>query len=169
MARPDWLDLFNPHRETISRKASEHGLDPDLLTAICMKESRGDNWAIRFEAHWSHFHFPRAHAERLEISAATEEALQKFSFGLGQVMGAVARQHGYKGDLIRICADPELALELACRHLKWLRVRCQEEADLIASYNGGWGALRKTPGGQYPNFRYVDAVSAYLHELRRLD
>lgn len=167
MSLPTWA--ANPHRELIARKAAEHGLDVGLLRAIVQKESRGDNWAIRYEAHWKDFHFPRVHAERLEISVATEEQLQKFSFGLMQVMGAVARQHGYKGDLQRICADPELAIELGCKHLKWLRTRCETESELIASYNGGWGALRRTPGGMFQNQGYVDGVARLLHELRRLD
>jgi hypothetical protein len=170
-AKPGWyLDHVAPYADAIERLAVRNGLDPDLLSAIAMQESKGDRWAARHEAHWpdSQILFPREHAERLGISSITESMLQRTSWGVWQLMGAVARQHGYEGQITQL-TQPELCLEFACRHLKWLRTRCQEEADLIASYNGGWGALKKTPGGMYPNQLYVDSVAGLLHELRKLD
>lgn len=148
--------------------AAIHGIDPDLLAALVMEESRGDQWDVRYEPRWKHFVTPEVFAKRLGISVETEKRLQAMSWGPAQVMGAVARQHGFTLELTRLSADPALALKYSCMHLAWLNQRCLSEADLIASYNGGWGALKKA-GDRYSNQKYVDAVSARAAGLRRLN
>lgn len=164
---PAWLSRLPV--DLIANKAQDHGLDADVLCAIIMKESRGDQWAMRYEPGWSNFWFPRHFADLLQISFDTEQQLQKFSYGLTQVMGAVARQHGYKDDLPKLLSNPELAIEYACLHLKWLRSKCRGEEELIIAYNGGWGALKKMNTGMFLNQTYLNSVNQFLHELRRLD
>jgi soluble lytic murein transglycosylase-like protein len=156
------IELFE---KQIRETAARYRLDGDLVLAIFDHESGGDPYAARFEPAFSYFSNPAEWASRLGISRPTEETFQRTSWGLSQIMGACARERGFTGPLQRLC-EPQNAIELGCMHLDWLRVQCVSESDLIASYNGGWGALKKLPSGFYRNERYVDDVSARLREIR---
>lgn len=162
--RPDWYQRLPVL--LISEVAQRHRLDPYLVAAICQKESGGVALRTRFEPHYRYLFEVRTFASNQGITAETEEAHQRTSFGLMQVMGAVARERGYRGFLVSLATDPELGIECGCRHLKWLSERhyIAEESDLISSYNQG--GPYKTAGGQYRNFRYVDEVDRMLRELR---
>lgn len=144
-----------------------HGLDPALILAIICQESSGEPHATRFEPHYRWLWFARELAEKHETTYEKECQGQMTSWGLMQIMGAVAREYGFQGELEELLDKPELAVEYGCKHLKALRARCHEEADLISSYNQG--SPKKTVGGLYLNQKgYVDPVAGYLRELRKL-
>lgn len=89
---------------------------------------------------------------------------QQASWGLGQLMGAVAREHGFDGvDIPELC-DPELNLRLACQHLAWNRTRTEDETCMLAAYNGGLWKNREQP---CRNASY--AASVLEHERRWFD
>jgi hypothetical protein len=164
---PDWAKSLP--WDLIRKNADDNRLDPYVVAAILQHESAGQNFKPRFEPGFRWFWFPREFAERLGISVETEQALQQTSWGAMQIMGAVARQHGFKDDIPKLC-QPELSIQYGCAHLKWLRDRpiCHSETDLIASYN--MGSPRKTPGGLYQNSsQYVDPVCSLLRELRAIE
>ena len=164
--KPSWF--FQLPLDLIHLMADRHGLDRNFLCALVMKESGGNARAVRYEPHFKYFYFAREYAEKLGVTCETETQLQKFSYGLGQVMGAVARERGYKGELILLASDAGLGLEFACLQLAWLKERVGgNEARLFASYNGGLGVSR-LPSGMYSNQRYVDQACAFLRELRQL-
>ena len=142
------------------------GVDPLLLTAICKHESALSPEAVRYEPHYKWLHFPREHASRLSISYETECALQSFSYGLPQVMGAVLREYGYQRPLQMVLLDQEVICEIAARHIKSLQTRYSEEAEVIAAYNAG--SAIKMESGMFKNQRYVDSVYFHLTQLRRL-
>lgn len=138
----------------------------DLVLAIITHESKGDQWASRFEPMWPErwMWYPREMAEKANISLDTERTLQKTSFGLMQVMGAVAREFGHKGNLMMLI-QPEISITYGCKKLHWLMERYHGETDVISAYNQG--KPMKTPGGLYGNQKtYVDPVCAYLREIR---
>ncbi len=162
---PEWVKKLP--MGLIDAAGKRYNVRADLLAAICITESSGDPNATRFEKGWRYFWHPLQWAEKLGIPTDEETAGQATSWGLMQVMGAVARQHGFGLHLNRLL-EPEFSLEYACKHLVWLRPRAQEESDLIACYNGGWGSLQKMPSGMYHNQRYVDKVHARLLEIRQL-
>lgn len=85
----------------------------------------------------------------------TEEDAQKTSWGLMQVMGAVARGYGFTGDL-RQLLSPMVGLEYGCRHLAYYYQKYAIWCDAISSYNQG--SPRKTDEGRYHNQEYVDKV-----------
>lgn len=151
--------------DLIQAAAKEFRLDPRLVGAIVMTESGGKHQVTRYEPGWKYFHGPRIHAENLGITEQTESIHQATSYGAMQVMGAVARELGFVGHLPTLI-DPKLGLYYGCRKLRDLWVKYPEEEDAIAAYNAG--SPRKTPGGQYVNMVYVDKVSGYLRELRKL-
>jgi soluble lytic murein transglycosylase-like protein len=151
--------------QAVHDRAVAAGLDADLVIAIIHTESGGDTYAIRYEPHYRWLCDVERWSKRQGITAATEETLQKMSFGLGQVMGAVARQHGFGKPLQRLC-EPDHGLEIMIKHLRWLRLKCASDTDLMAAYNGGWGALRRSFSGAYPNQPYIDKVSKTLGAIR---
>lgn len=141
------------------------GLDQNLIKAIITVESGGNKFAMRYEPNYKWLFFPRETASRRGTDYATEECLQKFSYGPMQIIGAVARQYGFEGDFAELCSW-DLGMFYGCKHLKRLSERFANEADLIASYNAG--TPRKTDGGMYENQLYLDKVYAVLNELRKL-
>ena len=63
--------------------------------------------------------------------------MQRISYGLCQVMGAVAREHGLEGYLTRLC-DPRVGLHYGARHLSWcLKVTGGDMRAALLKYNGG--------------------------------
>ena len=155
----------------IQKVAKLEGIDVELLQAICTTESSLVFDAVRFEKNYRWLHFPKKWTERMQsklpgYSQDTEEALQKTSVGVGQVMGAVCREYGYEENLALLVAMPETALSYAARHLKKQLVRFKTESDAIASYNAGHAA--KDAGGKYANQNYVDKVRKNLAVLRKL-
>lgn len=155
----------------IVHRSKENGIDPDLLRAICTIESSLEPLAMRFEPNYRWLWFPRETASRMTkqipgYSADTEMALQRFSYGLPQIMGAVCRELGYDGPLQLLPLEPVIVLDLACKHLKKFMEKYPSEPDWISAWNQGNAG--KTPGGLYKNQSYVDKVCLELRKLRAL-
>lgn len=165
MSTPNWAKTLP--WDLIRKHADENGLDPYLVAAILQHESAGQSWKPHYDPGWSYPWFERNFAERLGISLETEHVLQAMSWGVMQVEGAVARQHGFQDDIPKLC-QPELSIQYGCIHLKWLKQRpfCHSEDDLISAYNQGFP--KKTDGGLYQNEPYVSDVARLLRELRAL-
>lgn len=98
--------------ETLAKTiAQQAGLDPALVCAVVEQESSWDPKAKRYEPG-----FYERYIVPLTVKT-TEGHLRAFSWGLMQVMGQVARELGFKGDLTDI-QDPMIGLTLGCEHLK---------------------------------------------------
>lgn len=83
---------------------------------------------------------------------------QAASWGLMQVMGAVARELGMKGDIASLC-DPEIGVQFGCMHLANLRKRFYTKFGydgVVAAYNAG--SPRVLASGVFENQIYVDAI-----------
>jgi hypothetical protein len=146
-------------REAIAAAARRHNLEAALVYGVCRQESGLDPFAVRFEPHYRWLVRDRRLKPRT-CSDATEVALQRMSWGLMQVMGAVIREQGLDGWLTEIVGDdpPEVALQLevGCRHLgKGIRRFGSVEAGL-AAYNAG--SPRRGADGRFVNQHYVDSV-----------
>lgn len=146
--------------------AEKFQIDGYLFEAICSVESGFSNSAIRYEAGYKWTWYPRELASRQGITEITEETLQKISYGICQVMGAVAREFGFTAPLTSLM-DPELCLIYGAKLLRRYYVKYGElnESDIIASYNAG--SPIKTPGGMYQNQAYVNKVTTVLRALRK--
>ena len=88
--------------------ASEHGLDPALVCAVVEQESAWDAYAIRYEPG-----FRARYVATLELPP-TEEIARSISWGLLQVMGQVAREHGFQGHFLSALSDPAVGLAIGC-------------------------------------------------------
>lgn len=111
--------------------ASAHSLDPDLVCAVCEQESSWNPWSIRYEpAFYTRYVAPQG-------LPATEAYARSFSWGLMQVMGEVAREVGYTGDIPNLC-DPATGLEFGCRKLARCLASAEgDSAKALSLYNGG--------------------------------
>ena len=132
----------------IAAAAATHGLPVNLVKALCHTESAFDPWAFRHEAGYRWLV-----GDKLTMSI-TERIGQMSSWGLMQVMGAVAREYGYAGPFPQLC-DPVIGLEYGCRHFARYVAKYPTWPDAIASYNAG--SPRKT-GDVYVNQTYVDKI-----------
>lgn len=149
-------DLINENEEL-------YKLPKNLLSAIIMKESSWNDNVVRYEPHYAWVCDVKGFAKRINASEATEQALQMTSWGLCQIMGAVAREYNYQGWLTDLL-KPELNLKYGARHLKaYLTRHPAGITDAISSYNQG--TPRKDPRGRYLNQAYVDSVLAFKAEL----
>jgi soluble lytic murein transglycosylase-like protein len=142
--------------KAIQDAATQAKIDGRLLQAICTVESSLNPRAIRFEPNYAWVYQTAQFAKKLNISQDTESACQRFSYGLGQVMGAVAREYGFKEHLMELFADTNQSVIYSAMHLaKFLKGKPKIE-DAVACYNAG--SVRRTESGLYVNQAYVDKV-----------
>jgi hypothetical protein len=88
--------------------ASKHALDPALVCAVVEQESAWDAPAIRYEPG-----FRTRYVAPLGLPP-TEEIARSISWGLMQVMGQVAREHGFSGKFLSALCDPAAGLDIGC-------------------------------------------------------
>lgn len=134
-----------------------HNLDPAIVYAVCRQESAFNTLAVRHEPAYRWVFKPKE-VKPQWCSLDTERMLQKTSFGLMQVMGAVFREYGFTGWLTEIIASPELQLDYGCRHLQKKITKYGNEGGIVA-YNSG--SPRYTADGKYVNQYYLDNVTKF--------
>jgi soluble lytic murein transglycosylase-like protein len=112
--------------------ASARGLDPALVCALVEQDSAWDPHAIRYEpAFRARFVAP------LELPP-TEEMARSISWGLLQVMGQVARDHGFQRPLLSALCDPSAGLTFGCIVLAAkLAAGSDNVSRALALWNGG--------------------------------
>ena len=91
--------------------ATQHGLPPALVCAVVEQESAWNPYAIRFESA-----FRTRYVARLGLPS-TEEIARSISWGLMQVMGQIAREHGFTGKFLAALCDPATGLDAGCQVL----------------------------------------------------
>lgn len=150
-------------RSVVTPIASEYGIDSNWILALIQKESGGNQYEIRYEPHYRYLRTPEKFAKDLHITLETEIEAQKISWGLGQIMGAVARAQGHSG-LMAELIQPELNVKHMCILISHLKKVSHDPNDVFSSYNAGLKALEK-PQGRYPNQAYVDQVNQILKQI----
>ena len=178
--------------------AARSSIDPLLLTALVEHESGNDPhawnpepryrylWNVRTRAPFRRVtelelvsKFPPNDFPTLAGDPDQEWWAQQASWGLTQIMGAVAREHGYRGRyLTALVVDVAANLELGAEHLAsqitWAR---REYVGLesgrqalatragLAAYNGGRGG--NSPKGPLRNATYADRVLEIYRRIRK--
>jgi len=145
MTEPDLTELIRTHPDRAE-------LPLACVKAVCFAESSFNEWAYRYEPRYKWL------VGADENLTPTERTGQMISWGLMQVMGGVAREHGYTGDLPKLCA-PMVGLQYGMLHLRKFFAKYQNWPDALASYNAG--SPRKGTDGKYLNQTYVDKVLRY--------
>jgi soluble lytic murein transglycosylase-like protein len=156
-------DLKKVLEPTIIVVAHLYHVDPNWIKAIISKESEWNCFAVRYETECNILYQP-AKFSSSQISLNTEVNTQKTSWGLGQVMGSLAREQGLTGFMAQLII-PEINLKHIAMRLADLKKRSSDPAYLFAGYNGGPGAMRKTANGLFKNQDYVNSTQKYLSQL----
>lgn len=143
----------------VDRIAIRKGLNPNWLKAIIQKESHGNPWCIRYERDYEYFCNPKQFVDPIYNSYNTEYQAQKFSWGLGQLMGGLIREQGHRGLMAELLI-PELNIEHMCIRILKLKTLSPIVQDVFAMYNGGFGARVKTESGMYR-----DKIQAYVNDV----
>src|SRR5690242_3127512 len=90
--------------------STRHSVDYELVCAVVDEESSWDQWGYRSESA-----FKVRYVDPLGLPL-TEAMGRSISWGLMQVMGQVAREFGFTGDLPALC-EPLNGLEIGCKVL----------------------------------------------------
>ncbi len=161
---PRMVNGAEKYTQLILNECRGEQINSDLIRAIVTVESAFNPNAMRYEKNFVDYWKLEQFAKLQNISIDTEKQLQKFSFGLGQVMGGTARWLGYSGFLTDLC-DPSIGLQWM---IKYFQKKCSKYVytnDKIASYNAG--SVRKDPNtNQYFNQDYVDHVLSALDNIQ---
>lgn len=145
-------------RELATEICWKYQVNHTWIHAIISQESHWDPFAIRYEPSYSYLYSPEKYKMN---SLSTEIQMQKTSWGLGQIMGAVAREQGFASYLSQLVI-PDLNLNHICMTIVKLRKISPSWDDICAMYNGGPGAIKKDSFGKYKNQAYVDSVKKFL-------
>jgi hypothetical protein len=163
-------------RALIVAVAEAHGLAHSIVEAVVRTESSGNPWAWNPEPRYRYFwdvkanrpfrkvtmleianQFPPADFPALAGDRDQEWWAQQASFGLTQVMGAVARELGFRGPYLTELCQPEVNLEYGCRKLRGdLRWAHGDVRVMLAAYNGGRDG--NAPGAPLRSAAYADKV-----------
>jgi soluble lytic murein transglycosylase-like protein len=153
----------------ITDAAAHVQIPGDLLAALVLVESGGNPYAWNPEPRYRWFWDVRGHHPYRDVRPS--EVLSKFppegfaslsgdpdqewwgqqaSWGLCQIMGAVAREHGFIGPYLTQLVDPAINLTLGAKHLAaalgWAK---GNEAVALGSYNAGRGNALGSVGRAY--------------------
>jgi soluble lytic murein transglycosylase-like protein len=91
--------------------ATAHQLFPDIVCAICEKESSWNQWAYRYEpVFYSRYVEPEFDAGKITVTEAHGRAT---SWGLMQTIGESVREIGYLDWLPALC-EPATGIEWGC-------------------------------------------------------
>ena len=149
--------LTTDYEPEILDASRRYGLQPQLVTAVVLRESSGRTNAYHFEPGvWEWFQ-TNPHAKGLNKYRAAA------SYGLMQVLYATATDYGYVTDPEYLFL-PKVGLDIGCRHLaellKWAKGDVKKA---LAAYNGGKGNVDKAGPKAYAEnvyTRYLILVGA---------
>ena len=152
----------------IREAATAVGLESDLVEAVVISESSGNPWAIRYERHYGYLvdvrtrkpfrplteleqRSERAPADFVSLAgnADQEWISQQASFGLMQLMGALARELGFRGPFLTELCRVDVNLRLGCLHLsnlmRWAHGDVQKA---VGAFNAGYGNTWDSAAGR---------------------
>ena len=157
----------------------QYGITPALLAALAWKESSFDQFAWNPEPRYHYLFdvrtghpfraltdaeaissFPPADFHALKGDPDNEFWAQRASWGLCQVMGAVARELGFHRSYLPETLRPEVAIDLGAHHLSRQIARFGTAADGLSAYNAGSPVQSNRGGYVLPILRVADAIAA---------
>jgi hypothetical protein len=144
--------------------AARQSVWPELICAIVEQESSWDPWALRYEpAFYTRYVEPQL--ARGAIAHEGEARARAFSWGLMQVMGQVAREHGFAVVSLAALCDPALYdvdPENAWRRLKPRRhtVKYLAVFRAVAAWRERTAQQRDQPRGRILKDEAIDELAA---------
>ncbi len=153
-----------------------HGIPAGLLAGFAFTESGFEEYAWNPEPHYRYLWDVRKNAPFRKLSEAERKSevpppdfpvlggdrdqewwAQQASWGLFQVMGAVAREVGFKAKFLPSLMNPMTNFTIACLFLGKLRTRFVEWPRVISAYNAG----TPTPTNQEYVNKVLSAAQRY--------
>jgi hypothetical protein len=173
------------YRSEVETTSLRHGLKANLVHAIVLVESSGNRFAWNPEPKYRYFWdirdkkpFRTVTRDEIESKFPPSDFLgppgtdpdqewwaQQASWGLMQVMGAVAREFGFQERFLPQLCEASYGLEFGCSVLKsLLRWSNGDVAAALAAYNGG---RKGNAPSNIPkrNQGYVNKVMLRLQEV----
>ena len=157
----------------------QYGITPSLLAALAWKESSFDPFAWNPEPRYQYLvnvrtGLPFRRLSPAEIASSTppsdfptvcgdpdnEWQAQRASWGLCQLMGAVARELGFHGPYLPALVKPDVNLDLGAHHLSKQIARFGTAADGLSAYNAGSPVQSNRGDYVLPILRVADAIAA---------
>lgn len=174
--------MAGPYNAAIATAAAAHGLEVRLVEALVHVESGGLAWSWNPEPRYRYFWNVRGQRAFRPLTVeeiAREEPPADFpclagdrdqewwgqqaSWGLMQVMGAVAREYGFRGGYLTQLCDVAINLDIGCAHLARLLAWSKGNVDAaVAAYNGGKLENAAPP---YRNQAYVTRVRSAMKQI----
>jgi len=151
--------------------AGRYYFDPYLIAAFCKVESDYNTWAVRYEPEYRWLYGD------VRAMSPTERKSQMMSYGLMQIMGAVARERGFKERYLTQLCTPSIGITFGVKHLAWLRdSKGYSGDDLVSAYNQGSprrlkikessvGVSPDAKYAEYKNQHYVDKINSVYQGL----
>ncbi|TXH10635.1 MAG: lytic transglycosylase domain-containing protein [Spirochaetes bacterium] len=136
---------------------SKWGLPEDLVLGIVWVESKGDPGALRHEPDYPHLWEVPFFAGMFHWTMNTEAEIQRFSFGLMQIMLATARWRGFSFHPKELF-EPKTGLTWGCFHLSELYAKYKKWPDAVSAYNQGSPRRSMLNAQKFKNQAYVDKV-----------
>lgn len=150
--------------ETATTISSKYSLDHRLVIAIIQQESGGQSFACRFEPNYKWLYNVNDLAKSVGCTANTMTVMQMTSWGLMQVMGAVAYEDGFNPkQYVSQLVLPHIGIEAGCKRLEKLWKKHKTIDQVISAYNAG--SLNYDNSGKYNNQNYVDSVLGYMVQV----
>lgn len=140
----------------IKQECARRDLEAQLICSLIDVESSFNPFALRYEPTAMRTYAATVCANTNGISWETEFQAQRFSWGLGQILGSTARWLGFRNLLSTLC-DPKTGIFWTCEAFEKLGSPYKTLEEKIAAYNAGSVQLR-SDGSSFLNQKYVDRV-----------
>jgi len=166
---------------TTMKVATEYNLSIAIVDAIIMTESSGNPWAYNPEPHYRWFWNVRTNApfrrvSDMEVASKRPPAdfpclagdpdqewwAQQASWGLMQLVGAVARESGFKGEYLTELCDPKININFGCKFLATLAKRHLPDygwQGVLRAYNTG------SPSPSSNGTHYLGKIASYYPNI----
>lgn len=172
-------------RAAIEQVADNNGLSRNLVEALVLTESGGNTYATKPETFYPYLMNvktwkPYGALTREQAGSKTapdgfpclaghpdhEWLDQQQSWGLMQVMGAVAREHGCRSPYLAELTEPITGLHFGCKHFASMLAWTNGDIDkALGAYNAGRGGALGSDGQAYA--QKVRANLAQIEGTRR--
>lgn len=165
---PKWARYLD--YDLIRKIAVTHTMELRLLAAVVQTESAGNTYAARYEPHYKYIFRVSEFANLCHCTPETMLFMQKTSWGLCQVMGAVAYEHDLHKEYVwhrrwpTALTNPAIGLKYGCLHLKLKYEKYGPDPKKVyAAYNAG--SPRYKANGNFVNQASVDRFFRFYSEL----
>jgi hypothetical protein len=160
---------LEPWRSAIGTAAKRNGVRETLLAAISVQEVRNsDPLATRYEAGFESRYVTGQPIEAKARASGWAARDLATSYGLMQVMGAVAFEYGFRRQAIQLVSVTN-SFEYGARHFsnfivryfKDAKTKSQAEWLALVAYNGGHGAVlewQRSQDSGIPAVQYANSV-----------